>query len=66
MSVHFVGMRGDEYFRAQRVFGVPDFIHNSWDKRAMAEIFDDDVVVFANREREDRVNEYTYDDSARF
>jgi hypothetical protein len=47
MAVHFVGFRGDEYSRALRVFGPPDFIHRGWDLRAQREIAPDDVVVFA-------------------
>jgi hypothetical protein len=47
MIVHFVGFRGDEYARALRVFGTPDFIHRGWDLRAQREIAPDDVVVFA-------------------
>jgi hypothetical protein len=47
MAVHFVCFRGDEYSRALRVFGPPDFIHRGWDLRAQREIAPDDVVVFA-------------------
>lgn len=46
-ALHFVGFRGDEYVRAQRVFGRPDFIHIGWDLRAQREIAPGDVVVFA-------------------
>jgi len=66
MTVHFVGFRGDEFNRAQRVFGAPDFVHVHWDRRAVAEVFDGDVVVFANNANEDHVQEFTFDDSARF
>lgn len=45
--LHFVGFRGDEYLRALRVFGRPDFIHIGWDLRAQREIAPGDVVVFA-------------------
>lgn len=45
--LHFVGFRGDEYFRACRIFGTPDFIHRGWDLRAKREISPDDTVVFA-------------------
>lgn len=48
-ALHFVGFRGDEYVRAQRVFGRPDFIHIGWDLRAQREIAPGDVVVFARR-----------------
>lgn len=65
-AVHFVGFRGDEYNRAVRVFGQPDFIHNVWDKRAVAEVFDGDVVVLGPKGRDDHVAEFTFDDSSRF
>jgi hypothetical protein len=47
MAVHFVGFRGDEYTRACRAFGSPDFIHRGWDQRAQREIAPEDTVVFA-------------------
>lgn len=47
-ALHFVGFRGDEYHRARRIFGEPDFIHLRWDRRAKREIdFDRDTVLFA-------------------
>lgn len=46
-ALHFVGLRGDEYVRAQRVFGRPDFVHIGWDLRAQREIAPGDIVVFA-------------------
>jgi hypothetical protein len=45
--IHFVGFRGDEYSRAIRIWGLPDFIHPGWDLRARREIADGDVVIFA-------------------
>lgn len=47
-AVHFVGFRSDEYLRACRVFGKPDFIHILWDRRSRREIADGDMIVFAN------------------
>lgn len=47
MTVHFVGFKGDEYVRAIRVFGQPDFIHPGYDLRALREICPGDTVVFA-------------------
>lgn len=44
---HFVGFKGDEYVRAVRVFGLPDFVHPGWDLRAQREILAGDTVVFA-------------------
>jgi hypothetical protein len=45
--VHFVWFRGDEYHRARRIWGTPDFIHMGWDRRARREIAPVDVVIFA-------------------
>lgn len=45
--LHFVGFKGDEYVRAVRVFGEPDFIHPGYDLRAFREIAPGDTVVFA-------------------
>ena len=49
-AVHFVGFRGDEYFRAIKVFGTPDFIHRNNDTRVLrgGEIAPCDRVVYAN------------------
>lgn len=46
-ALHFVGFRGNEYARACRTFGKPDFIHYVWDRRAKREIAPADVIVFA-------------------
>lgn len=44
--IHFVGMRGDEYISACRVWGEPDFIHKVHDKRMYEEISKNDTVIF--------------------
>ena len=79
--LHFVGFRGDEYNRAIRVFGPPDFIHRDWDWRAFHEVAPGDVVVFGPKgypskghlvvESVERygpaiIYNYTYDDSSFF
>lgn len=46
-ALHFIGFRGDEYFRACRFWGSPDFVHRNWDVRARQEVINDDVAVFA-------------------
>lgn len=48
LCVHFVGFRGDEYTRARRVFGRPDFVHMGSDTRMRRELHPLDTVVFAN------------------
>jgi len=65
-SVHFVGFRGDEYLRAVRVWGVPDFFHRFWDVRASHEVIDGDVVVFARSENVKEPRSQAFDDSAVF
>lgn len=66
MSLHFIGFKGDEFTRAVRVFGEPDFIHRVWDRRAIAEVVPGDVAVFANNQHPDRVMPFTFDDSQHF
>ena len=58
--LHFVGFRGDEYVRAVRIFGPPDFIHRGWDLRAQREIAEGDSVVFATgpHDQQPRVRSY--------
>ena len=46
-TVHYVGFRGDEFLRAKRIFGGPVMIHPRWDRRALHDVGEDDVVVFA-------------------
>jgi hypothetical protein len=49
-ALHFVGFKGDEYGRAVRLFGRPDFIHRMGDLRLYlgGELAHHDTVVFAN------------------
>lgn len=65
MCVHFVGFRGDEFARAQAVFGRPDFVHRHFDPRMVAEVADGDVVVFANG-AETKFTEFSFNDSEHF
>src|SRR5690348_6118637 len=46
IALHFVGFRGEEYHSATRVWGLPDFIHRGWDRRAQREIAPGDIIVF--------------------
>ena len=66
MAVHFVRFRGDNYNRAQRVFGKPDFVHHDWDRRAVGDIAPGDIVVFASGDDSQPFNPYTRDDSQYF
>ena len=62
MALHFVGFRGEEYARAVRVFGPPDFIHIGWDRWAKLEIQPDDMAVFATGTAEDEPSLYSFPD----
>lgn len=61
--LHFVGFRGEEYWSAVRVWGLPDFYHRGWDTRARREIADGDTVIFAYKADPEFVSPYTFDDS---
>lgn len=65
-AIHFVGFRGDEYCRAIRVFGLPDFIHRNNDLRLYGDVAPGDTVVFANREDLKPVKKYAFNDSEHF
>lgn len=65
-SVHFVGFRGDEYLRAVRIWGVPDFFHRVWDVRASHEVAEGDLVVFARSKDVRDPLPQAFDDSAVF
>jgi len=64
--LHFVGFRDDRWFNAVKVFGRPDFIHRRWDYRAVCEVADGDVVVFADGNEFSPVDPFAFDDSANF
>jgi len=57
-TVHYIGFRGDEFTRAQRLYGGPVMIHRVNDIRTQSEIDPDvDLAIYANGEREDRVRQ---------
>ena len=64
--MHFVGFKDDRWWNAIRVFGRPDFVHRRWDRRAVAEVFDGDVVVFADGDETSPIEVHAFDDSANF
>lgn len=61
--LHFVGFVGDEYTRAVKVFGEPDFVHRWNDGRCREMIVDGDVAVYANGAEAPRKSPYNFDDS---
>jgi len=62
LALHFIGFRGDEYVRAIRVFGKPDFIHIGWDRWARLEVVAGDVAVFARGTFDDGPSPYSFPD----
>lgn len=61
--LHFVGFKGDEYTRAVRLFGRPDFIHRQWDLRAPGDVDVGDVIIFATGSEYDDPYKRTFNDS---
>lgn len=57
-AIHFIAFRGDEYTRAVRIFGRPDFIHIRWDRRAQREIAPGDTVIFARGSEHDAPSKF--------
>ena len=47
--IHFIGFTGEEYWSAVKVWGSPHFIRRGWDKRALRDIGEEDLVIFAHR-----------------
>ena len=65
-ALHFVGFKNDRYNTAVSVFGKPDFIHRFWDYRAVCEVQENDIVVFADGDETQNVTPFAFDDSANF
>jgi hypothetical protein len=66
MTTHFVGFKDDRFNTAIKAFGRPDFIHRFWDHRAVCEIAENDVVIFADGDECQPIREHAFDDSANF
>ena len=66
MSTHFIGFRNDRYISAVKIWGVPDFIHRNWDKRAQGDITAGDTVVFAKGDENTPQNPFAFNDSEWF
>jgi hypothetical protein len=62
MAVHFVGFRGEEYHLAVKAFGLTDFIHKIWDRRAVTDVSSIDLVVFG-KYHDCEPSIYSFDDS---
>lgn len=66
--VHFIGFKPytQDWWSAIKIWGPPDFIHRKWDERAAfgGEIdWENDILVFAGKERESVVHSFSVDDS---
>lgn len=62
VHTHFIGFRGDEYLRAIRVFGPPDFVHMSHDHRMYGDVGPDDILVFGPKADPDHISKYSWQD----
>lgn len=60
-AVHFIGFRGEEYWSAVRIWGKPDFIHESHDPRSYQDRASGDVVVFGPKAAPDYIVPYNVD-----
>lgn len=62
-TLHLVGFRGEEYWSARKIWwDLPVMIHRVHDRRMQRDVGENDVVVFANSEREDVLREFNGDD----
>ena len=62
-TLHLIGFRGEEYWSAKRIWpNMPVMIHRVHDSRAQRDIGPDDIVVFANKERENVVRAFNGND----
>ena len=57
--VHFVGFRDDRYWNAVRVWGVPDMVHEAWDRYAADDTGHDATVIFAEGEGNQKPRSFT-------
>lgn len=64
-AVHFVGIKGDSFAQAVKVWGQPDFWHKWHDHRMWQEVDKDvDVVVFDQRQDPNVPSKWSWDASA--
>ena len=67
-AIHFIGFKpgARDWWNALKIWGRPDFVHRKWDERAAfgGEIdWENDILVFTGKEREDIIHPFAVDDS---
>jgi hypothetical protein len=62
--VRFTSLFDQRFQNAVRVFGAPDFLSRHWDRRALREIADGDVIVFAKGGADQPFVTFSGDDEA--
>ena len=60
--LHFVGFKGDAYWSAVKIWGMPYYIHRWNDKRLWTEVAKGDTVIFAFSE-ESTIRRFSFNDS---
>jgi len=60
--VHFIGFRGEEYWSAVKIFGVPDFIHLIHDSRLYGDVGEHDILIFGPKADPNRISEFSWQD----
>ncbi len=63
--IHFIGFRGDEFSRACRVWGKPDFVHMVHDRRMYGDVDEGDTLVFGPKADPDVVSPFSDQDHER-
>lgn len=59
---HFIGFRGEEYWNAVKVFGLPDFIHMWHDNRMYGDVGEEDILIFASKANPNHISKYSWQD----
>jgi len=60
--VHFIGFRGEEYWSAVKIFGVPDFIHLIHDNRLYGDVGEHDILIFGPKADPYRISQFSWQD----
>lgn len=63
--IHFIGMRGEEYHSAVKIWGLPDFYHLHHDKRIYGDVNENDILVHGPKSCPDFIQPFTDQDHER-